>query len=68
MDSLKEKKRANAKAKSAVPIDDLLSIEYAAGYSAALNQMERDLSVMKHDLMKDPVANAREISLVEAII
>lgn len=48
MDSLVSKLKANEAARRNVLIDDLLSIEYAADYSAALNQMERDLSVIRN--------------------
>lgn len=68
MDSLNQQIKANEKARRKVDIDDLLSIEYAAGYSAALNQMLRDLGTLRYDLAKDPVSNAKELSLLDKIV
>lgn len=49
VDSLLTKLKANEAARRKIPIEDLVSIEYAAGYNAALNQMVRDLKTELHD-------------------
>lgn len=49
MDSLVTKLKANEAARRKIPIEDLVSIEYAAGYNAALHQMMRDLKTELHD-------------------
>ena len=68
MDSLNQRIKANEKARRKVDIDDLFSIEYAAGYSAALNQMKRDLLTLRHDLMKTPFTHVKEVVLLNKII
>lgn len=49
VDSLYSKLKANEAARRKIPIEDLVSIEYAAGYNAALNQMVRDCENALHD-------------------